>query len=55
MEGDVIILQDIFKFEQRGLDAKGKVVGDFIFTGIMPSCLKNLRDHGIQLPQSLFY
>ncbi len=55
MEGDVIILQDIFKFEQRGIDSKGKVVGDFIFTGIMPSCLKNLRDHGIQVPQSLFY
>lgn len=54
MEGDVIILQDIFRFEQRGVDSKGKVIGEFQFTGIMPSCLKTLREHGIHVPGHLF-
>ncbi len=54
MEGDVIILQDIFKYEQRGVDAKGKVIGEFQFTGIMPTCLKTLKEHGIHLPVQIF-
>lgn len=54
MEGDVIILQDIFKYEQKGVDSKGKVVGAFQFTGIMPTCLKTLKEHGIHVPLSLF-
>lgn len=54
MEGDVIILQDIFKFVQRGVDNKGKVIGEFEFTGILPRFLQNLRNHGIDLPQSIF-
>jgi len=54
MEGDVIILQDIFKFEQRGLDKKGKVVGEFVFTGIMPKFLKKLKDTGTNVPPEIF-
>lgn len=54
MEGDVIILQDIFKYEQRGVDAKGQVVGDFVFTGIMPTCLKELKEKGIHVSPSVF-
>lgn len=54
MEGDVIILQDIFKFEQRGVDLNGKVIGDFVFTGIMPNCLKTLREHGINISPRTF-
>jgi len=54
MEGDVIILQDIFKYVQKGIDSKGRVVGEFEFTGIIPRFLKTLRNHGIELPQSIF-
>jgi pilus assembly protein CpaF len=54
MEGDVIILQDIFKFVQKGIDSKGKVIGDFEFTGIIPKFLKTLRNHGIELSQNIF-
>ncbi|MCD4713995.1 MAG: CpaF family protein [Clostridiales bacterium] len=54
MEGDVIILQDIYRYEQKGVDSKGKVIGDFQFTGIMPTCLKTLREHGIHVPGHLF-
>ncbi|MDP4088800.1 MAG: CpaF family protein [Bacillota bacterium] len=53
MEGDVIILQDIFKFEQRGLDNRGKVKGEFVSTGIMPKFVQKLREKGINIPSDL--
>ncbi len=53
MEGDVIILQDIFKFEQRGLDNKGKVKGEFVSTGIVPKFVQKLREKGINVPPDL--
>lgn len=54
MEGDVIILQDIFRFEQKGLDNKGKVKGDFVFTGVMPKFIQKLREKGINIPPEIF-
>jgi len=53
MEGDVIILQDIFRFEQKGLDARGKVKGDFVCTGIMPKFVTKLKEKGINIPSDL--
>ncbi|MFD3157173.1 CpaF family protein [Haloimpatiens sp. FM7330] len=53
MEGDVIILQDIFKLEQKGLDSKGKVKGEFVSTGIMPKFVKKLKEKGINIPPDL--
>jgi pilus assembly protein CpaF len=54
MEGDVIILQDIFKFMQKGIDHRGHVIGEFEFTGIMPRFLQNLRNHGIEISPHVF-
>ncbi|CDF58756.1 CpaF family protein [Thermobrachium celere] len=54
MEGDVIILQDIFRFEQRGVDNKGKVKGEFVFTGVMPKFIQKLKEKGINIPQEIF-
>ncbi|MDS0525884.1 CpaF family protein [Clostridium sp. SHJSY1] len=53
MEGDVIILQDIFKFEQKGVDNKGKVKGEFVSTGIMPKFVQKLKEKGINIPQDI--
>jgi len=53
MEGDIIILQDIFRFEQRGLDNRGKVKGEFVTTGIVPKFVQKLREKGINIPQDL--
>jgi pilus assembly protein CpaF len=53
MEGDVIILQDIFKFDQRGLDNRGKVKGEFVSTGIMPKFVQKLKEKGINIPPDL--
>ncbi|OGW80841.1 MAG: hypothetical protein A2Z83_06135 [Omnitrophica bacterium GWA2_52_8] len=36
MEGDVITLQEIAKFEERGVDAKGEIIGDFVQLPIKP-------------------
>jgi pilus assembly protein CpaF len=55
MEGEVIILQDIFKFEQKGLDNKGKVKGEYVFTGVMPKFLEKFKERGINLPGGIFY
>ncbi|MGK0466764.1 MAG: pilus assembly protein CpaF [Clostridium sp.] len=55
MEGEVIILQDIFKFEQKGLDNKGKIKGEYAFTGVMPKFLEKFKERGINLPGGIFY
>jgi pilus assembly protein CpaF len=53
MEGDVIVLQDVFKFEQRGLDGRGKVKGEFVATGVVPRFVQKLKDKGITIPADL--
>jgi pilus assembly protein CpaF len=54
MEGDIIVLQDIFLFEQKGLDEDGKVTGNFISSGIRPKFIKQLEEAGIELPAVMF-
>lgn len=53
MEGDVIILQDVFLFEQEAMEA-GKVVGRIKPTGVRPKFMPKLEDSGIRLPPSVF-
>jgi pilus assembly protein CpaF len=53
MEGDVIILQDIFRFEQAGL-VRGKVQGALKSTGVRPKFELKLARNGVKLPDSLF-
>ena len=40
-------MQEIFKFEQQGVDADGKIVGEFRFTGIRPRALERIERYGI--------
>ena len=54
MEGGVITTQDIFVFEQRGVDDDGKVRGVFRATGIRPRFARRLERNGILLPPDLF-
>lgn len=54
MEGDVIVLQDIFTFKQKKVDANGKVVGDFVPTGVRPKFYDDFEAYGIQVPASIF-
>jgi pilus assembly protein CpaF len=55
MEGDTIIMQEIFAFRQLGIDANGRAFGEFIATGIRPSFMDRLEQAGCRLPQDLFF
>jgi len=54
MEGDVVVLQDIFIYEQTGLDTRGKVAGRHRATGIRPRFLQRLTAEGIFIPADIF-
>ena len=54
MEGDVVTMQEIFKFEQTGIDQNGKVKGRFRATGIRPKFAEKFQAMGIQVPNELF-
>ena len=54
MEGSVITMQDIFVFQKRGKDADGKVLGEFIPTGIRPRCADQLAAAGVVLDADAF-
>jgi pilus assembly protein CpaF len=53
MEGDVIVLQDVFSFEQTGME-NGKIVGRLKPTGIRPKFVTRFEQHGIYLPPNVF-
>src|SRR5258706_1770541 len=50
MEGDTTAMQEIFKFEQAGVDSTGKVIGHFHASGIRPRFAERLKQYGMQLP-----
>ena len=54
MEGDVITMQEIFYFEQTGLDRDGKVKGRFRFHGIRPRFIERFKALDITVPSALF-
>ncbi|MGI6605183.1 MAG: CpaF family protein [bacterium] len=54
MEGDVIVLQDLFTFHQTGVGPDGRVKGHFSATGIRPHFIERIHASGIQLPASVF-
>jgi pilus assembly protein CpaF len=54
MEGDIVTMQEIFKFEQTGMDQNGKVKGRFRATGIRPKFAEKFQAMGIQIPNELF-
>jgi pilus assembly protein CpaF len=54
MEGDVVTMQEIFRFRQTGMSAEGHVIGHFEATGIRPRFLDHVVSHGITLPSELF-
>ncbi len=53
MEGSTITTQTIFKFDQRGVE-NGKVIGEFVATGVMPSFMDRLERHGFRIPNTHF-
>ncbi|WP_337017755.1 CpaF family protein [Oceanobacillus massiliensis] len=54
LEGDIIVLQDIFTFKQSGVDQNGKIVGRLVPTGIRPKFYERIENEGIHLPAAIF-
>jgi pilus assembly protein CpaF len=54
MEGDVITMQDVFRFEQEGVSEDGEVLGRLRPTGIRPKFADRLKANGLNLPASMF-
>jgi pilus assembly protein CpaF len=54
MEGETIVMQDIFKFVQDGIGENGKAHGRFESTGVRPKCIEHLESGGVRLPNGLF-
>jgi pilus assembly protein CpaF len=54
MEGEVVTMQEIFRFRQTGVNAEGLVQGKFEATGIRPRFLEHVMAHGVTLTSDLF-
>ncbi len=54
MEQDMIIMQDVFRYKQLGIDQNGRAYGQFEATGVRPSFVNRLEAAGIKLPSNLF-
>jgi pilus assembly protein CpaF len=54
MEGDVIVLTDVFKFIQTGVTTEGKVLGEVSATGIRPNFTPRLEAAGFKLSAEVF-
>ncbi|MGB6409613.1 MAG: CpaF family protein [Candidatus Deferrimicrobiaceae bacterium] len=54
LEGDTVVVQDVFFFEKQGVDNDGNVIGRFRASGIMPKFLDTIHIAGIPLPAEIF-
>ncbi len=54
MEQDTIVLQDIYRYKQQGVDENGKAFGHFECTGVRPTFMHKLEAAGVRLPASAF-
>jgi len=54
MEGEVIAIQEIFRFEQTGVDPDGRVRGEHVATGVRPSFLEHLAACGQPVSPQMF-
>ena len=54
MEGDVVTMQEIVRFVQRGVDTDGRVRGEFEYTGVQPMALKRFEEYGVQFDARTF-
>src|SRR5512145_928992 len=54
MEGDIVVLTDIFKFEQTGLGQEGKILGELKATGVRPIFTPRLDAAGFKLSAEIF-
>jgi pilus assembly protein CpaF len=54
LEGETVVLPDIFTFDEQGEDENGKVIGQLTPTGIRPKFTERLSKHGFNLLPTVF-
>ncbi len=54
MEQDTIIMQEVFRFKQLGIDQNGRTFGQFEATGVRPTFMPRLEAKGVKLPMNMF-
>ena len=54
MEGEIITMSELFRFERRGVDENGMVLGGLVPTGIVPAFHKTLQARGIDVPIEVY-
>ena len=54
MEGNIITLQELFRFDQTGVDKTGTVMGTFQSVGVMPAFLEKFKTLGVTVPYEMF-
>ncbi len=54
LEGDVITMHEVFRFQRTGIDQKGSVLGSFKATGIRPLFATRAEEFGLTIPEALF-
>jgi pilus assembly protein CpaF len=54
LEGDQVVMQDIFEFKQTGVDEDGKVEGRFAATGSVPTFLEDIAARGLTIDHTIF-
>lgn len=52
-EGATVVMQEIFKFTQRGVDGTGRVLGEFTPTGLRPKIMERLEQAGVNPVEAL--
>mgnify|MGYP001812497791 CR=1 FL=1 len=54
MEGEIVTMSEMFKFERNGVDADNNVIGELRPTGIVPAFYRGLQSKGIDIPIEVF-
>ena len=54
VEGDIITMSEVFRFEREGIDRDGNVIGSFRATGVVPKFHEHLRRRGLELDIQVF-
>ncbi|MBC8104945.1 MAG: CpaF family protein, partial [Anaerolineae bacterium] len=54
MEGERVVMQELFRFVEQGVDKDGKIVGQLRAGGLRPSFYAKLEQHGFKIPQETF-
>jgi pilus assembly protein CpaF len=54
MEQETVVMQDIYRYVQSGVNEQGRAVGKFESTGIRPTFMDRLESAGVRLPASAF-